>query len=383
MAGTRRLLHPPTGVRRRSTLLEVLLAAVAGLLVLFGVAEWAPTAYGPLLPLLLALQVLTVLLLRRRRPVVPFAVSVGLTALAIEAVGALVVTSYALTRYDDRWRVRAVAGVVGVLVVLRPWIGGGTATGAELLAGAMVTVLLPGAVGAVVCARAQLVAALRERAERAEAERELMAREAVLTERTRIAREMHDAVGHRVSLMVLQAGAIEMAAADRQRVEQLAGEVQRAGRQALDELREMVGVLRGADGSGQAPLAPQAGLPELSRLVADSAAAGMVVELTGPPPEAPPVDPGVGRAAYRIVQEALTNAGRHSPGAATSVVVERPPGRLVVRVVNGPPPVRPVGSPGGGYGLTGLAERVRTLHGTLRAEPRLDGGFVLEAEVPA
>ncbi len=119
-------------------------------------------------------------------------------------------------------------------------------------------------------ARAELLAALRERAERAEAERELLARDAVLTERTRIAREMHDAVGHRVSLMVLQAGAIEMAAGDRARVEQLAGQVQTAGRQALDELRQAVGVLRaGEDDSGDdaAPLAPQPGLDDLEGLV--------------------------------------------------------------------------------------------------------------------
>ena len=378
----RRLLRPLAGLRGRSTLLELLLAGVAVVMAVAGVAEGAPTAFGPLLPVVVLLQVLTLLHLRRRRPAVPFAVSVLLTAVAVETSGVLAVTAYALARYDDRWRVRTVGGVLGVLVVARPWSGPDLETGVGLLATALFVVLLPGAVGAVVCARAQLMTALRERAERAEAERELMARDAVLTERTRIAREMHDAVGHRVSLMVLQAGAIEVASADRERVEHLAGEVQRAGRQALDELRAMVGVLRGADGE-HAPLAPQAGLPELSRLVADSVAAGMAVELTGPPPGAPPVDPGVGRAAYRIVQEALTNAGRHAPGAATSVVVERPPGRLVVRVVNGPPPVRPADSPGGGYGLTGLGERVRTLHGTLRAEPRLDGGFVVEAEVPA
>ena len=231
--------------------------------------------------------------------------------------------------------------------------------------------------------RALLLAALRDRAERAEAERELLARDAVLTERTRIAREMHDAVGHRVSLMVLQAGAIEMAAADEHRVQQLAGQVQTAGRQALDELRQMVGVLRAEDGEEGAPLGPQPGLADLPTLVADSRDAGMAVELTGPP-ATQPVDPAAGRAAYRIVQEALTNAGKHAPGAAVRGV-RRAAGRRAGRPGHERSGDRAAadGAPGGGYGLVGLAERVRTLGGRLSAGPRLDGGFEVEAVLPA
>jgi signal transduction histidine kinase len=225
--------------------------------------------------------------------------------------------------------------------------------------------------------RALLLQALRDRAERAESERELMARDAVLTERTRIAREMHDAVGHRVSLMVLQAGAIEMAAADPARVQELADNVQTAGRQALDELRQMVGVLRGSEVDEDAPLGPQPGLDDVPRLLAEARAAGMTVELRG---TLPAVDPVLGRAAYRIVQEALTNAGKHAPGAPVCVTVERPAGELVIEVVN------PAGGAStavsGGFGLVGLAERVRTLGGRLTAEPRLDGGFLVEAVLP-
>jgi signal transduction histidine kinase len=184
-----------------------------------------------------------------------------------------------------------------------------------------------------------------------------------------------------VSMMVLQAGAIEMAATDRDRVEQLACQVQLAGRQALDELRQAVGVLRDGEDDG-APLTPQPGLDDIERLVKECRAAGMTVEMTAPP-EAPPVDPAVCRAAYRIVQEGLTNAGRHAPGAAVTVAVERPPGRLVVRVVNGPARESTRTTAGGGFGLIGLGERVRTLDGVLRTEPRLDGGFLVEAELPA
>jgi signal transduction histidine kinase len=107
----------------------------------------------------------------------------------------------------------------------------------------------------------------------------------------------------------------------------------------------------------------------------------MSVQLTGPRDGG--VDPVLGRAAYRIVQEALTNAGKHAPHAPVTVTVERPAGTLVVRVVNGPSSGPAGDAPGGGYGLVGLAERVRTLGGRLRTEPRLDGGFLVEAELPA
>jgi signal transduction histidine kinase len=259
------------------------------------------------------------------------------------------------------------------LTGLEEWVGG--------VGSVALLLVLPGALGIWQRTRADLLAALRERAERAEAERELMAREAVLSERTRIAREMHDAVGHRVSLMVLQAGAIEMAAADRDRVERLAGNVQAAGRQALDELRQMVGVLRGGEVDEEAPLGPQPGLEDLPRLVAHARAAGLDVEL-GTLPEAPD-EPAIGRAAYRIVQEALTNAGKHAPGAHVRVSVDRAEGELAVRVVNGPADGVPAAASSGGYGLVGLAERVRTLGGRLQAGPRLDGGFAVEAVLPA
>jgi signal transduction histidine kinase len=281
-------------------------------------------------------------------------------------------------RYDGRWPARITAALTGVLVVARPWDGGAAGDQVSRWLGGAVLVLLPGAIGIYVRTRAQLLAALRERAERAESERELMTKDAVLTERTRIAREMHDAVGHRVSLMALQAGAIEMAADDSERVVELARNVQTAGRQALEELRQMVGVLRGGEADGSAPLGPQPGLDDLARLVDQSRAAGMDVELNAPP--AMDVDPVVGRAAYRIVQEALTNAGKHATGAPVRVTVERPSGQLVVRVLSG----SGVGAAAvsGGFGLVGLAERVRTLGGRLTAEPRLDGGFLVEAVLP-
>jgi signal transduction histidine kinase len=155
--------------------------------------------------------------------------------------------------------------------------------------------------------------------------------------------------------------------------------VQTAGRRALDELRQMVGVLRAGDVDEEAPLGPQPGLEELPRLVSHAREAGMTVELDLP---AVDVAPPVGRAAYRIAQEALTNAGRHAPGAPVQLTVVRTGDSLAVRVVNGASDVS-AGTSGGGFGLVGLGERVRTLGGRLTAEPRLDGGFCVEAVLPA
>jgi signal transduction histidine kinase len=371
-------------LRRRSVWVELGLAALGSIIVVVGASDPVPATAPPEVLLVgLPLLGLALFLFRRSLPFLPFVVSALLAGLSPVVTVALILTSYAMGRYEPRWPLRVAAAALGMTAMAQPW----NVDSVELVVGGIVSsafaVLLPGAVGAWVRVRAELLTALRERAERAETERELLARDAVLVERTRIAREMHDAVGHRVSLMVLQAGAMEMAASDRECVERLARQVQTAGRQALEELRQMVGVLRAGDVDDDAPLGPQPGLEDLPRLVAQSREAGMAVELTGPPDGSAPVDAAVGRAAYRIAQEALTNAGRHAPGAPVSVVVERSAGELVVRAVNGPRREDPTGLQGGGYGLVGLGERVRTLGGRLTAEPRLDGGFVVEAVLPA
>src|SRR3954469_9933121 len=307
------------GRRTRGIVLEFALALLSTVAISAGGAtgDRGPVSVAVFSALTAVVFVLT-LTLRRRAPLWPFLLSALLSLLSPAINGALTVLGYAVGRYDGRWWARITAAVSGMVVVARPWDGGPAGEQVSRWLGGAVLVLLPGAVGIYVRTRAQLLAALRERAERAESEQELLAREAVLDERTRIAREMHDAVGHRVSLMVLQAGAIEMAAGDLDRVATLAGQVQTAGRQALDELRQMVGVLRAGD--EDAPLAPQPGLDDVPRLIEESRAAGMSVDLRGLPTT--PVDPAVGRAAFRIVQEALTNGGKHAPGASVCVEVE-------------------------------------------------------------
>jgi signal transduction histidine kinase len=374
------------GLRTRSIWFEAFVALVGTVSIALGAAagetpdSW-PAAFAVVAG---ALMTVALFLFRRSAPLLPFALAAALTAISPADAPAVTVgiaiTCYSLGRYVGRWPIRIAAAVVAAVAFVHPWSPGTLNEFVSNVAGVAVVVVLPGMVGIWVRTRALLLAALRDRAERAEAERELLARDAVLTERTRIAREMHDAVGHRVSLMVLQAGAIEMAAADRGRVEELAGQVQAAGRQALDELRQMVGVLRAGEVDDEAPLGPQPGLADLPRLVEQSREAGMRVELTGCADA--PVDDVVGRAAYRIVQEALTNAGKHAPGAPVTVAVDRTDKALEIRVVNGPSAGPLAQPPSGGFGLVGLAERVRTLGGTLTAEPRLDGGFAVEAVLP-
>jgi signal transduction histidine kinase len=374
------------GLRTRSIWFEAFVALLGTVSIAAGAAAGqAPDSWSAAFAVAAGtLMAVALFLFRRSAPLLPFALAAALTAISPADAPAVTVgiaiTCYSVGRYVGRWPIRVAAAVVAAVAFVHPWAPGTLNEFVSNVAGVAVVIVLPGMVGVWVRTRALLLAALRDRAERAEAERELLARDAVLTERTRIAREMHDAVGHRVSLMVLQAGAIEMAAGDRDRVEQLAGQVQTAGRQALDELRQMVGVLRAGEVDDEAPLGPQPGLSDLPRLVEQSREAGMSVELTGCADA--PVDDVVGRAAYRIVQEALTNAGKHAPGAPVSVVVDRPDRALAIRVVNGPSS-GPLGTPpSGGFGLVGLAERVRTLGGTLTAEPRLDGGFAVEAVLP-
>ena len=379
--GLRARLWP--GLSGRSISFEVLIAVLGGLSV--SAVSW--TAGSPQASLTTAVTTsvavgLLLLFLRRRAPLIPFLAAAVVGALVPAVGGAIPLGAYAVGRYTDRWPVRAVAGVVGSVAVSQFWTEPSLGEVIGGLAGVAFVVLFPGAIGAWVRARADLMTALTERAERAEAERELMTRQAIAGERARIAREMHDAVGHRVSLMVLQAGAIEMAAADRERVEQLACHVQLAGRQALDELRQAVGVLRAGEDDG-APLTPQPGLDDLEQLVKEWRTAGMSVDLHRPGADALPIGAAVSRAAYRIVQEALTNAGKHAPGAQVTVEIGREPGRLVVRVLNGPPAQPTTAGNGGGFGLVGLRERARTVDGSLRAEPRLDGGFLVEAVLPA
>jgi signal transduction histidine kinase len=237
--------------------------------------------------------------------------------------------------------------------------------------------------GMYVRARRQLLASLGEQVARAKAAQKLLAEQARQAERTRIAQEMHDVLGHRISLMALHAGALEVRPdLPPAQVAEAAGLIRATARQALEELRAAIGVLRGAAGDGEAPLTPQPSLSDITRLVQESRQAGLNVTLDMQV-DTPEAAPGtLGRDACRIVREALTNASKHARGAKVAVSVAGRPGQgLQVMVRNALPdrPAREPPLPGTGTGLAGLAERVAVADGALSYGPDPAGDFVLNA----
>ncbi|HEX6525238.1 MAG TPA: histidine kinase [Streptosporangiaceae bacterium] len=221
--------------------------------------------------------------------------------------------------------------------------------------------------------------ALAGAAARAEAE---AAQRAVLEERAKIARELHDVVAHHLSLIAVRAEAAPY------RLTRLAedartefGELGGTAREALVEMRRLLGVLRTGEAAAHAPQPQLGDLPGLVDAVRN---AGLAVEFSqrGPLDRLPPA---VGVCAYRMVQESLSNAGRHAPGAAISVAVEVEPPFVRVKVFNGPPATtahRPTVVNGRGHGLAGMRERVTLLGGTFSAGHGPDGGFEVAAELP-
>jgi signal transduction histidine kinase len=218
----------------------------------------------------------------------------------------------------------------------------------------------------------------RERAARAEREREERARLAVADERARIARELHDVVGHSVSVMTVQATAVRRTLEpDQDKEREALLVVEQTGREALAEMRRVVGVLRRPE---EAPaLAPQPSLEHLDRLVESAREAGLPVELRveGKPV---PLAAGLDLTAYRLVQEGLTNALKHARAQHAEVVVRYADGQVEVTVSDD----GPGGGDGdkGGHGLVGMRERISVYGGELEAGPRPEGGYRLSAKLP-
>jgi signal transduction histidine kinase len=231
--------------------------------------------------------------------------------------------------------------------------------------------------------RRQLALSLRERAAAAETEAQLRAEQAQHRAREEIAREMHDVLGHRLSLLSMHAGALEFRPdAPAEEVARAARVIRESAHQALQDLREVIGVLRAPVGE-----LPQPTVADVQLLVAESGRAGMRVDLRTETGGAAPE--GVGRTAYRVVQEALTNARKHAPGAEVRVRVAGAPGQgLTVEVHNAAPALGPAPRPDPaptsplGQGLVGLAERVSLAGGRLEHGPTTDGGWGLSAWLP-
>jgi len=225
----------------------------------------------------------------------------------------------------------------------------------------------------------------RERVRHSEAEQELRLEQARYAERTRIAREMHDVLAHRISLLSLHAGALEFRPdAPPEEVARAAAVIRASAHQALEDLRAVIGVLR--DGpDGEAPQPPQPTLAALPGLLEESRAAGMLLHAEIRLADLAAVPDAIGRHALRIVQEALTNARKHATSAAVDLLVEGAPGEGLTIEVRNPAPVLAAGEPeipGAGTGLVGLAERVTLSGGSLVHGLDEAGDFRLRAWLP-
>lgn len=395
--------------RRRSVVLDVGLAGLAGLECALGAYAMAADRLHWAFPVAVTVAVLgalsgATLVLRRRWPAVPVLVallfvpgSFGLVMLMV-SLYTLAVSWEWPTR---RWRMvalSAVAFVESLAVVLFAMLSASPEQGEQLPPSWVLVIMAvlvsigvtvpPVVTGLYLGARRRLVESLKDRAYGLETELDLLAEQAAerarrarLEERTRIAREMHDVVAHRVSLMVVHAGALErVIPKDPEKAQQSARLMGEVGRQALNELREILGVLRMSEEAVAAP----AGLAELSRLVQQSEAAGMRVTLTVSGARRAYV-PEAEQTAYRVVQEGLTNAHKHAGGAQVSVLLAFVPNGVRVAVLNDCPggAAREVALPSGGNGLVGMRERVLALGGSFTAGQEPDGGFRVEAVLPS
>jgi signal transduction histidine kinase len=240
---------------------------------------------------------------------------------------------------------------------------------------------LPAAVGDGVRSRRAYVAAVEERAEHAERTREQEAQHRVAAERVRIARELHDIVAHHIALINAQAGvAVHLLERRPERILTALEDIRDASRSALDELRVTVGLLRQSD-DPVAPRDPLPGLAQVPALLKSFERAGLAVKHTRRG-TAEPLEPAVDLAAYRIVQESLTNVRKHSGADHARLFLYYRPEQLTIIVEDDGSVGRHHPQPGAGHGLMGMRERVATVGGTLYVDPRPEGGFSVTAELP-
>jgi signal transduction histidine kinase len=382
-------------LRRHALLADVTLAgALAALAAVTGVALVVPRAQvePPSTPVIIAWAVALAapLVVRRRYPLLVLVVTtVHFTRYwAVGQVNEIAswlvlgVAIYSAAAYGDRRWARWVScacllGLIGSGVV--PTVGAGARL-VELAAIALFDALpfvLGWSLGTMMRTLREYRAALEERNRQLDQEREVNARRAVLEERVRIARELHDVVAHHVSVMGVQAGvARRLFDRDPKEAVEAIGSVETASRQAIADLQQLVGVLRRQEEGDD--LIPQPSLRRLPELVEHMQKAGLPVQLTmqGRPQQLPA---GVELSAYRIIQEALTNTLKHGGPARADVTVRYDNGAVEVEVVDdgqGPP----AGQPGsGGKGLVGMQERVSLYGGRLDAGARPGGGFRVHA----
>ncbi|MER7660925.1 histidine kinase [Streptomyces sp. NPDC096193] len=379
-----------TGRRRRTVRDWIVDTCAFVLAALFGlIAAEASDKYNASEMVVLADQLLgaaacCALWVRRRWPVGLALVLTVATVLTPVAGGAMLVAVFSLAVHRP-FRPVALVGLVALVgSVVQPLVRPDPTVNywVSMIAGVVLLLLAIGW-GMLVRARRQLVVALRERALRAETEAELRAEQAQRLAREAIAREMHDVLAHRLTLLSVHAGALEFRPdAPPAEVARAAGVIRDSAHEALQDLREIIGVLR-APGEGEHGDRPQPTLATLDALVAESREAGMKVTLDNRITDTAAVPAIVGRTVYRIAQEGLTNARKHAPGAEVTVAVGGGPGSGVTVAVDNPAPVDDVGTvPGSGQGLIGLTERASLAGGSLEHGATGDGGFHVRAWLP-
>jgi signal transduction histidine kinase len=355
-------------------------------------AQGGPLPWRPVLSLLLMAVAVAA---SRRYPLASLVIVVGWTLQDGNASFAIPVMSYlvGVRMRAARPAALAFAAIVAAGTVINVVVlDTGAATWFFLTATLLFAGVLPWLVGRYRRQHQELLRAGWERADRLERERQFIAEQSRLRERSRIARDMHDSLGHELSLIALRAGALEVCSdPDEQR--QAASELRMSAGGAIERLRDIIDVL--SDRTDPAPLEPVH--ESVTSLVERARRSGLAVRLRldGDPVERSPM---LERAVYRVVQESLTNAARHAPGAEVVVLLDHSVEETTVSVTNGRPPAGPLPGAGSavgtlpgagsavdsgnrGTGLVGLTERVRLAGGTVRAGP-YDGGFRLSARLP-
>jgi signal transduction histidine kinase len=369
-------------MRRLDAAIAMLVAIGVGIQVFAGNGQVGTDVAGPYwltVPLIVVLS--APLLWRRTKPLLAGCLVLGGIAIQGLVTGSTpegipfiviwVLVPYGMAAYADRRGARVGLAIAlaafAIYAIQNDDVVSGRA--GDLWSGAFFLILAIGAwlAGTAVRGRRE-AAALAEAAEAARAD-----------ERSRMARELHDIVSHNLSVVVLQAaGARAQAEGDQATLEK----IEHSGREALVEMRRLLGVLR-EDGSDGSPLTPQPGLAQLPDLVERVRAAGVAVDLDLDP-NAAGLEPALDLSAYRIVQEALTNALKHGgPDTRVTVRIHRDQQRLSVSITDdGTGQATTEASNGSGHGLAGMRERVAMLGGELRAGPQPSGGFIVSATLP-
>jgi signal transduction histidine kinase len=350
-----------------------------------------PNAFGFVLVALGTLPLVS----RRRRPIVVFVVIWAATMvyswLAFPGGGPIagaLFGLYAVAAHAERRR-DAVYTLLAALLssMLLPLFHAADATWGDLI-GVYALLIASWVLGDNMRVRRANVAAVEERAARLERERDAEAQRAVLQERTRIARELHDVVAHSMSVMVVQAGAARRTLArDPDRATEALTHIERTGRSAMEEMRRLVGVLRqDADEVGRAPdesaaRLPQPGIAQVPQLIDQCREAGLPVSLEVEGPERS-LASGVELVVYRVVQEALTNTMKHAGPARADVVLRYGDDAVTLVVCDDGRGASAAPGPVSGHGLAGMRERVALYGGSIDAGPQAGGGFRVWAEVP-